>query len=119
MNRIRDKDIQRLATLTKVSQEDMARLVSMGLIDHNPAMRLLVKYSVKKLKRKKYYKIRQIVMAVAQEYGVTRNFVEDTMYARQHSYHYCDECMRRISAADDKRNNGLCDECVAKHIQVD
>lgn len=119
MNRIRDKDIQRLATITKVSQDDMAKLVSMGLIDHNPAMRLLVKYSVQKLKRKKYYKVRQIVSAVAQEYGVKERFVTDSMYSRQRRIHYCSECMRKISAADNKRNHGLCDDCVAKHIIVE
>lgn len=119
MNRIRDKDIQRLATVTKVSLDDMTKLVSMGLINHTPAMRLLVKHSVQKLKRKKYYKVRQIVAAVASEYGVSTSFVEDSMYSKQRRYHYCTECMRKISAADNKRNHGLCDDCVSKNIIVD
>jgi hypothetical protein len=119
MNRIRDKDIPRLAMLTKVNQDDFAKLVSMGLIDHAPAMRLLVKYSFQKLKNKKYYKIKQIVKAVADEYGVTEHFVHDSVYTRKKRLHYCTQCMRLISARDNIRNNGLCDDCVSKKIIVD
>lgn len=119
MNRIRDKDVERLATILQIGQVDLMKLVSMGLIDHKPAMRLLVKYSYQRLKRKKYYKVKQIISAVAMEYGVSERFVRDAIYSRQKRLHYCVKCMRKISASDAHRNNGLCDECFSQTIQIE
>jgi len=112
MIRLRQKDIERLAIITDGSVDYLTKLVSMSLD-------LLIKYSYKKLKSEKRYTPGQMIEALMREYGASKSKVQNAIYNKRSSEHYCSECMRKIPAPVYKRNNGLCDSCFAKHIQID
>lgn len=119
MIRLRQKDIERLSNMTGVAEADIQKLVSMNLIDHKYAVDRLIQYSYKQLKAKKCYTPAQMTEALMREYGASRGKVQNAMYGKKAKEHYCSECMRRISAAMYKKNDGLCDSCFSKRIIID
>lgn len=119
MIRLRQKDIERLAIITDGSVDYLTKLVSMSLIDHSYAVDQLIKYSYKKLKSEKRYIPAQMIEALMREYGASKSKVQNAIYNKRSSEHYCSECMKKISVSEYKRNDGLCDSCFAKHIQID
>lgn len=119
MIRLRPKDIERLSNLTGVSEADLTKLESMNLLAHNYAVDRLIQYSYRKLKAKKIYTPHQMTEALMREYGASKTKVQNAMYGKKSLEHYCSECMRKISVRVWKRNNGMCDSCVAKNIQID
>jgi len=119
MIRLRQKDIERLAIITGGEVDYLTKLVSMGYIDHNRVLDGLIKHSYKKLKTAKCYTPGQIIEALMREYGASRSKVQSAIYNKRSNEHFCSECMKKISASVYKRNNGLCDSCFAKHIQID
>lgn len=119
MIRLRQKDIERLAIITDGSVDYLTKLVSMGLIDHNYAIDQLIKYSYKKLKATRRYTPAQMIEALMREYGASKSKVQNAIYNKRASEHYCSECMKKIPASMSRRNDGLCDSCLAKQIQID
>lgn len=119
MIRLRQKDIERLAIITGGPVDYLTKLVSMSLIDHSYAIDQLIKYSYKKLKSEKRYTPVQMIEALMREYGASKSKVQNAIYNKRSSEHYCSECMKKISVSEYKRNDGLCDSCFAKHIQID
>ena len=120
MHRIREKDLPRLAALLKIGQDDLVRLISMGVIDHTPCLALLIKYSVRRLKLKKYYKSWQIRKAVAEEFGVKENYVTAVTHRHNKPQQYCcKECGIVSTYTTLKKNNGLCPRCAEKHIMAE
>lgn len=119
MIRLRPKDIERLAIITDGSVDYLTKLASMSLIDHSYAVDQLIKYSYKKLKSEKRYTPAQMIEALMREYGASKSKVQNAIYNKRSSEHYCSECMKKIPVSEYKRNDGLCDSCFAKHIQID
>ena len=119
MIRLRQKDIERLAIITDGSVDYLTKLISKGYIDHSRVVDALIKHSYKKLKAEKRYTPAQMIEALMREYGASKSKVQNAIYNKRSSEHYCSECMRKIPATMYKRNNGLCDSCFAKHIQID
>lgn len=119
MIRLREKDIERLANFTGVSEADLTKLVSMNLIDHGYAIDRLIQYSYRNLKALKRYTPGQMIKAMMLEYNVSDSKVKNAIYGKKAREHYCSECMKKISATVYRRNNGLCDSCFARHIVID
>ena len=112
-----EKHIKKLSVITELPLEEVARLSSMGLLDSNRAVELLIKYDWRLLsKNKGEYTVQARINAIMSEYGVAENRVRQAIYGKRSMEYYCSECGRVITKTEHARNNGMCDKCVVKKL---
>lgn len=118
MIRLQESEIQKLASITELTPMQIQKLLAMGLVDENRALDALVLYDFKRIKRRKQYKVGQIIEAVMEKYKVPRSRVERIIYNKKRKRYYCDKCSKEIPSREKKRGNGKCDHCVALEIEI-
>lgn len=118
MIKLRDKDIEKLSAITKLPSSSLALLSSMGLLDSANTTNLLILHDWKTLKKTKKYTVKQIIQALMEEYGASRSKVQSAIYLKKQKMYYCGTCGKRISKGEHLRNEGICDLCVSKTIQL-
>lgn len=118
MNRLREKDINKLSAITQIPGQSLELLSSMKLLDVPTSTDLLILNDWKALKKTKQYTTSQIIQALISEYNVSKSKVQSAIYKKKTMVHYCDECGKRIPKSEHVRNNGKCDLCVAKSIRL-
>ena len=116
--RLREKDINKLSNITQQSAETLQKLESMNLIDVTEARNLLILTDWRALKKGKKYTTAQIVGALVEEHQVSKSKVDSIIYAKKKSQYWCEQCEKRIPKGIYQRNNGLCDKCVIKSIEL-
>lgn len=116
--KITDKEYQKLADETGVSQYDLQKLNSMGLLRDNVMRDLLISHDYKKVKRTQIYNPSQIITRLAMFYHVGRQTVINAVCRKTATRYFCEECGKLIPKPQYIRNNGLCDDCVAKSIEI-
>lgn len=118
MIKLQEHEIQKLSSITELSPMQIQKLLAMGLIDESRALDALILYDFKRIKRRKQYKVGQIIEAVMEKYKVPRSRVERIIYNKKRKRYYCDKCAKEITNREKKRGNGKCDHCVALEIDV-
>lgn len=118
MKRLTEKHISKLAVATGVPEAEVMKLHSLELIDEPRAIDLLIKYDYKRVKARNMYTVKQIVMALKEEYDVPATRVTKAMYSTRRRTNICQCCGREVGKAELRRNNGKCDICRAKMIKL-
>lgn len=118
MIRLGEKEIHKLSEITGVSHFDLQKLYTMGVFNESRIFEHLLRYEYHKLTRMGRYRPQHIIMALSAKYDVTPNRVRSAIYHKNSRFYYCDRCSKRIVKSRYVRNNGLCDDCVAKSIEI-
>lgn len=116
--KLRPKDINKLSGILSMSTEQIERLNIMGLLNTTQVRDILVSYDWKKLKQSRKYKPSQIFEALQREYGISRNTCYSICYRKKEAAYYCQQCFKKISKNIFLRNDGQCDSCVSKSIEL-
>jgi formylmethanofuran dehydrogenase subunit E len=116
--RLREKDINKLATVLQYPAEMLQELAAKNLLDDTEVRNLLILSDWRQLKKSKKYTTAQIVEALINEYQVSKSKVEFIIYAKKKSQYWCKECEKRIPRSEYQRNGGICDRCVALSIKL-
>lgn len=118
MIKLQESEIQKLSAIIELTPMQIQKLLTMGLIDESRALDVLILYDFRRIKRRKQYKVGQIIEAVVEKYKVPRSRVERVIYAKKVKRYYCDKCSKEITNRERKRGNGKCDHCVALEIEI-
>lgn len=113
-----DKEFQKLSKETGVSQYDIQKLYSMGIMKDAPLRDLLIRHDFRAVRQKGRYRPSQIVTRLMLFYHVPRSRVLTAIYQRHSRNYYCEECGKLIRKCEYMRNAGICDDCVAKTIEL-
>lgn len=113
-----DREFQKLAEQTGISQYDLQKLYSMGLLRDRGVMNVLMRYDYHKISRFGKYTPGQIYSRLAMFYHIPKENIASTIYGTNVSKYFCGECGKLIKKSEFKRNDGICDECVAKSIEI-
>ena len=117
--RLTEKHFKKLAVITDLPLEEVVKLNSMGLIDCDRAVALLMKYDWKLLlSNASAYSAQQRVEAIMNEYNVTEHRVRETVYGNRSMEYYCKECGRKITKTESLKNRGYCHKCTVKQIKL-
>lgn len=117
--RLTEKHFKKLSVVTGLPLEEVVHLNSMGLIDCDRAVELLMKYDWKiLLNNASQYSAQQRIEAIMNEYNVTEHRVRESVYGNRSMDYYCKECGRKITKAERLKNNGFCHNCTVKQIKL-
>ena len=116
--RLEDAEIRKLSEITQISEFDLQKLYTEGLLNDSAVIKRLMKYDFQFLKRMGKYRPGQIIARIAMTYHVSVNRVHTAIYQKRASLVYCEKCGKLVGKAEYNRNNGLCDNCVAKSIEL-
>lgn len=118
MIRLREKDIEKLSIILELPQYAIEKMAAMNMINDALAVDMLVVYDWKKLKRDKKYTVKQILQALMDEYQVSKTKVQAAVYGKRKRTYSCQLCGKRITKSESVRNEGICDACVSKTIEL-
>ena len=113
-----DKEFQKLSEETGVSQYDIQKLYSMGILRDYSLVSLLIRHDFNAVRRKGRYRPAQIVTRLMMFYHVSRTRVLTAIYQQRSTNYYCEDCGKLIPKYEYVRNAGICDDCVAKSIEL-
>ena len=116
MVQLREKEIEKLSAITGIAPVQITKLISLGILDELRCMDVLLQYDFRRLKRRKQYRVSQIIEALMERYKVAKWRVERAIYHKAPKKHYCSSCQKEISGREYSRGHGKCDQCVAKGI---
>lgn len=114
---LRDKEINKLAAILKLPEEQLERLHSMRLLEEGKAIDILVKFEFTRLKRTGMYNVKQITEALMKEYDISRGKVQSAIYDKRKAKYYCSKCGRIISRHR-HLNYGVCESCAIESIEI-
>ena len=118
MKRIRDKALEKLSALTEVPLSELHKLHALGVFDSGAVFARLMAADFKRIRKCKRYTVRQIVTAIANEYQVAPSTVHNAIYEKKKREFICTKCGKVVKKVELNRNSGVCDDCVAKEIEV-
>lgn len=118
MRKIYEKDLEKLARIADLPLVDIQKIHALGIIDETKALDRMIKYDYRRAKATGRYTVKQIVMALVDKYGVSHSRITSAMYDKKKTDALCVECGCVTRKSELKRNNGLCDRCVAKKITL-
>ncbi len=119
-DKIGERHLQKLALITEVPLEKLVEFDTMGLLDDERVVDLVLMHDYRSLRRspKKYTK-RQCVMALAKEYNLKESRVGRAVSKRRTGSKYCKECGAEVTPFEYSRNDGICDVCVVNKIVIE
>lgn len=118
MIQLTEKEFVKLSEITGIPHHDLQKLYTMGIFNEAVTLDVIIKHDFDVIRKRDKYRPGQIIKRLADYYSVSTNKVTQAIYRKEHRRHYCEQCGKKIKAAIYKRNNGLCDDCVAKSIEV-
>lgn len=118
MIQLGDKEIHKLSEITGVSHFDLQKLYTMGILHEAHTLEHLLRHEYAKLSRMGKYRPGHIITALSAKYDVSTNKVRSAIYHKRSRYYYCQQCSKRIVKSMFVRNDGLCDSCVIKSIDI-
>lgn len=113
-----DKEFQKIAAKTGVSQYDLQKLYSMGMLRERGMQDVLIRYDYYKIRSLGKYKPSQIISRLMMFYHVSRDAVAGAVYNRAKTQYYCENCGKLLKKSEYKKNDGLCSDCVTKSIEL-
>lgn len=117
-NKLREKDIYKLAEVLNVPVEELVKLDGLGLLNTTETKCILAERDWKILKKQRRYQSGHIIEALSREYLLTISQVESAVYGKKQFKYYCKECGTNISAALNKKNGGVCNRCIVQSIKI-
>lgn len=111
-----ENEYAKLSIVTGFPVVDLQKLDSMGLLVNEVAVKLVFEYEYKQQKKATKALPRLIIQAIANKYGLPVSKVRRFLFYREHPIFYCTKCQQEISRLEKKRNEGLCDKCMAESI---
>lgn len=118
MIKLGEPELLKLSSITNVTPLQLHNLMSLGLVNEEKALDALIRYDFQRVKRRKIYRVKQIVEAMMQKYNVPASRVQRVIYAKKKKRHYCEKCGKEIANRERIRGNGKCDQCVASEISI-
>lgn len=118
MIQLQEKELLKLSELTEVPLQYLEKLYAMRILNEALTCDFIIRSDYEKILKKKIYKPSQIIFRLANKYCVTEGKVRSAIYRKQNRYYYCTKCQKRIPLSMYKRNNGICDTCMANQIEL-
>lgn len=118
MIRLGDREFGKLSEITGVSDFDLQKLYSIGLLNEGLSLTHIIKHDYNTIRRMGKYSGSQIAMAIAKKYGVTTSRVYNAMHNKKSRTYYCEICGKQIPKLTFTKNKGWCDDCVVDSIEV-
>lgn len=115
---LRDKDFDKLAVSLDIPRHHLEKLYTLGFIKDSRALDEIIYHDFHRLRRLGKYTPQQVVTAICSEYQVGVSKVREAIHRKPIRFYQCSGCGVRIRRCVHIRNNGLCDNCVAKTIEV-
>ena len=116
--KLTDKEFQKLAEDTGVSEYDLQKLHSMGMLKETIMLDHLICHDFNKVKRMDKYRTSQIITRLAMFYHVSKDRIANAINRKRVAPCYCEKCGKLIRKAEYNRNGGLCDGCVVASIEL-
>jgi transcription initiation factor IIE alpha subunit len=113
---LREKEINKLAAMLQLPEDQLERLHSMRLLDESKAIDILVRYEYARLKRTELYNVKQITEALMREYDISRGKVQNAIYNKRKGKYFCRICGRAISNHRHLNYDDVCKSCVTNSI---
>lgn len=108
----------KLSNVTGVSLMDLQKLDSLGLLVNKLAVRMVFDYEYRLQRKITKALPKLIIRAIANKYGLDVREVKQYLFARANPVFYCCRCNKEITKLENKRNGGLCDQCVINDIKL-
>lgn len=118
MIKLQETEIQKLSAITGLTPMQIQQLIAMELLNDRRAMDALILYDFKRIKRRKQYKVGEIILALMGKYKVSKSCVTRVIYAKKKKRYYCEKCSKEISHRELLRGKGKCSACVASEILI-
>lgn len=118
MIQLTDREFQKLAEEIGVSEFDLRKLNSLGILRDGALLDILIQHDFKKIRRTGKYKTSMIVARLAMFYHTPQSRILNAIHSKNVSLYYCKECGKLIKRAEYMRNKERCDECVIKSIEL-
>jgi len=112
-----NEDVAKLSSIVKIPIPLLSQLYSMGMLNWQLARDKLILNDYRIIRRKSKYTSKQIILALMNQYNVSRSKVEEVVYLKREKRFFCLECGEKIGKTDSIKNDGLCDKCLAKTIE--
>ena len=113
-----DNEFRKLAEQTGISQYDLQKLYSMNMLKERSILDLLIRHDYHVINRLGKYKPAQIFSRLAMYYHVSVTKISSAVYVGKMTKYYCEECGKLIRKSEYKKNDGLCNECVTRAIEL-
>lgn len=113
-----DEYAQKVADVSRVPLSYVLQLRDMGLIDHKSTRDMLIRSDYKKLFKTKKFTKNQILEKLSGIYDVDKRKVQAVVQAKQKKLTFCSKCGSPTSRLEHIRNDGICDKCFSKLINL-
>lgn len=116
--KLTDREFQKLSEETGISQFILQKIYSMELMRDSKITDILIEHDYKILRQQDKYKPSQIITRLSMFYHVTKHRIQAIVKHKRFMQYYCEDCGKLIPKYLYTRNEGLCDDCVAKSIEI-
>lgn len=113
-----DREFNKLAEDVGVSAYDLQKLYAIGLLHAPSVLDFLIHRDFKKIKRRDKYQTSQVVARLAMYYNVSRDKVLNAVHLKRVASWYCSECGKLIRKREYNKNNGKCNDCAIRSIEI-
>lgn len=118
MRRLTEKDLQKLSVILDTPLVVLQKLCNMNMLNDKTAVRLLIKHDFHHIRKGGKFTVKQILQAIQTEYQVSMAMIGSIIYETKKQEFVCKECGTAVRRAELIRNNGMCDTCVSKTINL-
>lgn len=112
-----DDEYNKLSLITGTPVFELKKLDAMGLLTNEIAVKLVFEYEYK-MQRDNKVLPKLIFKAIAMKYGIPIDKVRRYIFTKPPVAKYCSVCHKEIGAAEYKRNEGRCEQCVIDSITL-
>lgn len=113
-----EDEYNKLSTVTGVPAIHLQKLDALGLLVNEVAVKLVFEYEYRLQQKKTKVLPKLIIQAISNKYGLPVAKVRKYLFARERPIFYCSKCRKETSKLENKRNDGLCDQCVIDGITL-
>ena len=123
---LRDKDIEKASDLFSIDIATLKRLNAQRLLNATYIRNLLIRADYERLTsglhwlehQDKNYRFPEVIRALAREYNLNKNSIQEILHGRNESLVFCNRCGRRMSKREYNRTKGMCSNCFADTLEL-
>lgn len=123
---LREKDIEKASDLFGIEIATLQRLNAQRLLNATYIRNLLIRADYERLTsglhwlehQDKNYKFPEVVRALAREYNLNKNSLQEILYGKNEALVFCNRCGKRMSKREYNRTKGMCSNCFADTLEL-
>lgn len=118
--RLTQSNLEDLAVETGIDLHSLSVMNVKGLIDNSTAIDMLVRSDFRKLKNKRRYTTKMIIIALEKKYRISHTKIVNAIYdKRRAGAYYCQCCGNKITKTVYEKNEKLCDKCLTDQLALE